>query len=301
MSPGDAPRVSVGVPVFQGERYLPAALDSLLAQTFTDFEVVVSDNGSRDGTEAICRRYAERDARVRYCREEENRGAAWNYNRVFRLARGELFKWAAHDDICEPEFLRRCVEAFDEEPPSTVLVYPRSAWIDARGDFVRDDRDRLVLTGRSGTMRSLGLLWRLNMANPIFGLLRSTALRRTRLIDSFVSSDYVLLYELALLGRFVEVPERLFLRRRHERSSRAANRSSGEVTAWFDPSRSRRARLSDRQRLCLEYVRSAWRLAHPLARPALTALVPAIVAARRLRVLQGRWRRRPLSSGPDRA
>lgn len=290
--PLGTPRVSVGVPVFDGEDYLPAALDSLLAQTYPNFEVVISDNGSRDRTPEICREYAARDARVHYHREEENRGAAWNYNRVFELARGELFKWAAHDDLCAPDFLQRCVDAFDSGPPATVLVYPRSVWIDAGGTHLRDDRDRLVLHGRTGTGRALALLWRLNMANPVFGLIRSSALYRTRLIDSFVASDYVLLFELALLGRFSEVPERLFLRREHQRSSRAANRSSTEVTAWFDPESERRRGLSDRQRLCVEYVRSAWRLAPPLARPALTLLVPSAMALRRLRVLQGRWRRR---------
>src|SRR6185295_20414870 len=100
------PRVSIGLPVFNGEQLLRQAVDSLLAQTFSDFELVISDNGSTDGTEAICREYAARDSRIRYLREPENRGGSWNFSRLPPLARGEYFRWSCHDDICEPTHLR---------------------------------------------------------------------------------------------------------------------------------------------------------------------------------------------------
>ena len=96
------PRVSVGIPVFNGERFLAETIESILAQTFKDFEIVISDNASTDRTEEICRSYAARDPRIRYNRNDTNRGAAWNHNRVFELARGEYFKWQSHDDFCAP-------------------------------------------------------------------------------------------------------------------------------------------------------------------------------------------------------
>src|SRR3982751_485615 len=99
------PKVSIGLPVYNGELHLALALDSILAQTYGDFEIVISDNGSTDGTESICRRYAAADPRIRYERNETNRGAAWNYNHVFELSRGEYFKWMAHDDLIEPNYL----------------------------------------------------------------------------------------------------------------------------------------------------------------------------------------------------
>ena len=84
------PRVSIGMPVYNGENYLAQALDSLLAQTFTDFEIVICGNASTDGTEALCREYAERDARIVYRRNESNVGAAANFNKVFG---GSLSRW----------------------------------------------------------------------------------------------------------------------------------------------------------------------------------------------------------------
>jgi glycosyltransferase involved in cell wall biosynthesis len=109
------PRVSIGLPVYNGERFLKDALDSILSQTYRDFELIISDNASSDHTEEICRRYAARDERVRYYRYDNNVGAARNFNRVFQLSRGEYFKWAAHDDICSPGFLQRCVKILDSD------------------------------------------------------------------------------------------------------------------------------------------------------------------------------------------
>src|SRR4051794_35048945 len=112
------PQVSIGLPVFNGERYLASALDCLINQDFDDFELIISDNASTDATESICRDYAEKDKRIRYFRNEANIGATQNYNRVFELASGEYFKWASHDDECHPSLIRRCLETFAESPPS---------------------------------------------------------------------------------------------------------------------------------------------------------------------------------------
>src|SRR5436190_12174806 len=94
------PIVSIGLPVFNGERYLRQALDSLLGQDFQDFELIISDNASTDRTAEICRAYVAKDRRIRYYRNESNIGSAPNYRRVFELARGEFFKWCSHDDVC---------------------------------------------------------------------------------------------------------------------------------------------------------------------------------------------------------
>ena len=125
-----APLVTIGLPVYNGGQFLATALDSLLGQTFTDFELIISDNASTDTTEEICREYARADARVRYRRSSENRGFTWNANRVVELAAGKFFRWAAHDDACLPTFLERCVETLRSESPSVVLAYPRSKVID---------------------------------------------------------------------------------------------------------------------------------------------------------------------------
>ena len=104
------PRVSIGLPVYNGERYLRESIDSILAQTFQDFELVVCDNASTDETARICEEYAERDPRVRYFRNARNIGGINNANLTFERSRGDLFRWAAHDDVCAPVLLERCVQ-----------------------------------------------------------------------------------------------------------------------------------------------------------------------------------------------
>ena len=114
-----APRLSIGLPVYNGENYLAESLDALLGQSFEDFELIISDNASTDGTAAISRRYERLDSRVRYVRQPRNVGLAPNHNIVVEQARGELFKWASHDDVYGRELLERCVVALDENPMSS--------------------------------------------------------------------------------------------------------------------------------------------------------------------------------------
>src|SRR5262245_39989679 len=137
------PRVSIGLPVFNGEKYLARALNSLLSQDFEDFELIVSDNASTDLTEDICREFSAKDQRVRYYRNETNIGATKNYNRVFDLARGEFFKWASHDDECHPSLVRRCMEQFQQAPPSAVLVYSKADIIDDFGQVKEPSLDHI--------------------------------------------------------------------------------------------------------------------------------------------------------------
>jgi len=97
-----APRLSIGLAVYNGENYLAESLDALLGQSYDDFELIISDNASTDGTADICRRYEKQDSRIRYIRQPLNIGLAPNHNFVFRQSRGELFKWASHDDLYAP-------------------------------------------------------------------------------------------------------------------------------------------------------------------------------------------------------
>lgn len=299
------PRLSIGVPVFNGERYLAEALDSLLQQTFQDFEIVISDNASTDATPEICAEYARRDERISYVRQPYNVGAAANYNRTFELAQGELFKWAAHDDRCAPQFLQRCVEALDEAGSRAVLAYSPAATIDADGAFIVPDPyangDELRPTGSLAVRRLIHALQHLDMVNAVFGVIRSQALASTRLIDRFVASDYVLVVELAMLGEFARLDERLLERRKHPGGSRhEANPTLVDVARWFDGRQDRRRTLlPTRVRLTIEYMRSALRLPLPVGERllCLLAIAPAVLLAR-TRVLLGRLRRSLLAPVP---
>ncbi len=290
-----APRVTVGMPVYNGEAYVERALDSLLAQDFEDFELIVSDNGSTDATETIVRRYAERDPRIRYQRTEENRGAAWNFSHLVDMARGEYFRWACHDDTCEPTHLRRCVEMLDASPPSVILAYTRTVIIDERDVGVWTEDENLDTRGESPHERLKHLALSLRYSNVLYGLLRTDALRQTSRLAPYESSDYVLLVELALLGEFAEVPAYLFRRRVHDRMSRRANTTRTSVAQWFSPAA--RGTLLPHGRLMWEYSKavldaplspmergrsmlalSAWarRSARPFLREAFALLSPTL-------------------------
>lgn len=241
------PRLIVGLPVYNGEDFLEDSLKGLLSQTYTNFKIVISDNGSTDKTQQICQDYAARDSRIDYHRHEINRGAAWNYNYAFEVERSEYFKWAAHDDICQPEYLERCVEILDRYP-SVVLAYPRTRFIDERGELIRPDyTDDLNLRQSKPHQRYgqyLDVLYRTgpqgcSKISPIWGVIRTEILRKTPLIGNYNASDLTLLSELALWGEFFEIPEYLFLRREHAGQSVKAHRSASERAAWFDPTNKR--------------------------------------------------------------
>jgi len=229
-------RVTIGVPVFNGENYVAEALDSLLAQTYQDFELIISDNASTDATEEICRRYACRDSRIRYVRNDANVGASKNFNQLVALAMGEYFKWAAHDDLCGPQFLERCVDALDRDL-SVVLSYPWSKAIDGDGVVVRDFEPMPKLGSNKVHERFFQCVCVAHPQNPIFGVVRTERLRETRLIGTYMSADRVLLGELVLLGRFCEVPEFLFFKRHHPRQHWRAHSSRRLRQEWWDPAR----------------------------------------------------------------
>lgn len=213
------PKVSIGLPVYNGEDFLSCALDALLKQTYSDFELIISDNASIDGTEAICRDYAARDGRIRYVRQDENRGIAWNFNEVFRLSQGRYFKWAAHDDLCDTTFLARSVDILDGDS-SVGVCSSRAALIDEHGDLIG-----VIETGsRSSSLydarphrRFADILLHCICLTEFYGLVRAEILRATGLYGSYNLADKVLVAELALHGRILVLPEVLHFWRQHEK------------------------------------------------------------------------------------
>ena len=206
------PTISIGLPVYNGEAQLAASLESLLAQTFEDFEIVISDNHSTDATERICREFVARDRRVQYVRSEKNRGVAWNYNRVFELSTGRYFKWASSNDVHGSTFLQRCLDVL-ESNAGAVLAYTKTRLIDATGAVLKDYEDRLDLPESDPPSRFREYLERVGLCNALYGLMRPEIVGRTGKLGEFPGSDLVFLGELSLYGTFVEVPEFLFFRR----------------------------------------------------------------------------------------
>ncbi len=233
------PKLTIGMPVFNAEKYLEKTLDGLLIQTFDDFEIILSDNGSTDNTQAICERYVELDKRIRYHRSARNRGAAWNFNHTFRLARGKYFKWTAHDDLHKPEFLQRCVAVLDQDP-EVVLCFARTIFIDAEDRELREYIYPFDLTDAPRHVRFRYFAVGGHIVHEIFGIIRSEALKKSALIGGYLGSDLVLLGQLALQGKFCQVPEILFLHREHEQRSMINPQGAETVTQWYDASKSGR-------------------------------------------------------------
>ncbi len=234
MSARSSSRVSIGLPVRNGENFLGEAIASILSQTFEDFELLIGDNASTDATEEICRSYAARDPRIRYVRNPENIGAHPNYNRLFEMSSGEYFKWAAHDDVCHPDFLLRCIEVLDRDP-SVVVCYTRTMLIDEEGCSIKAAEARPKLASWKPSHRFLEA-YRDIATLPICGVIRADVLRKTPLLGTYPGSDRVLLAELSLYGRFHEVQETLFFNRDHnQRYSRVYDwLRAHKAAVWYD-------------------------------------------------------------------
>jgi glycosyltransferase involved in cell wall biosynthesis len=252
--------VSIGLPVYNGERYLEQSIQSVLSQTYRDLELIVSDNASTDATLAIIERAAERDGRVIVLRNEVNQGAARNYNLVFEHARGEFFRWHAHDDLMEPELIERLVDQLDADP-DCVLAHSWTRFIDDAGSTTRIFEDDLHVSSPSASRRLTAIVRHLTYCNAVFGLVRRDVLERTALIASFPGSDVPLLYELAVAGRFDVVAEPLFVRRPGR--SLVANPSNRSMAAWFGPDA--RGALLPGFWLWWATVGAIWRSSHPVA------------------------------------
>lgn len=231
---GRPPRLTIGMPVWNSASTIAESIECHLSQDFTDFELIVSDNGSDDGTADVAQRYADADPRVVVVRHPVNRGGTANFNDLVAMARGELFKWASGDDLIGPGYLSRCVAALDAAP-AAVLAYCGSRIIDDAGRVVRDHDDGLHLPQARAWQRMHDFAARRWLCNPIFGVIRTAALRRTTLLTLEISSDVTVLAELALMGPFVEVPERLFYRRAAPTSAGLGDLDTATIARWFHP------------------------------------------------------------------
>ena len=110
------PEVSIGLPVYNGELFLKKALDSLLNQTYSNFELIISDNNSTDSTQKICEEYAKNDKRICYICQEKNIGAFSNFSFVLSKAQGKYFMWAAVDDYWDDNFLQKNLDILQQNP-----------------------------------------------------------------------------------------------------------------------------------------------------------------------------------------
>lgn len=273
-----AARVTVGVPVHDGERYLAAALAALRAQDYDDFAVVVADNASTDATGEIARAVADADPRFTYVRHPRNVGGARNSNWLLERARSPLFAWAYHDDVRDPAWLRRSVEVLDAAGEAAVCAVPRVVLVDADGREVGEhgDGDPDLASGlTSGAPhRRLGAVLRRMVGQVQFGVVRTAVLRAVGGVTVSTAGEMVLPAALALRGRLPVVPERGLLGIRQHPERHGGDRAS--EAAWVDP---------DRPRTLFPYSRSTALLLRAVA----AAPLDPAERARCTATVLGRW------------
>lgn len=269
------PLVSIGMPLRNEEKYLPAALDSLLAQDFKDFELIISDNASTDRTPDICREYAKKDSRIRYDRNDVNIGMTGNQNRVFELSSGEFFMWAAGHDLWHQSFIRRCLEVMKQDP-GIALCHPLICSIGFDGKPLPDPYPcRLDTRGLGSSARANVVVWGLGTGGAIYGFLRSSALRSTRLFRNVICPDNLILFELSLAGSIAHLPEPLFFLRTNADERVHMSKSMDRYRTMFYPECRRHFRLwLTNWRLLYEHLAAVIRAPMKLNRkPVLLALV----------------------------
>lgn len=260
-----APRLTVGLPVYNGQKYLSESLDALLGQTYENFELVISDNASTDETTDICRRYAQQDFRIRYYRQPVNIGLSPNHNFVLDQARGELFKWASDDDLYARDLLKLCVEILDEKP-AVVCAHSWTALIDESAAVKGAGRYPLATASEHAPERFRSVLFD-EGGDDDGGVIRTAVLRAIPRLDSYHQADRSIIAELALQGPFDHVPDWLYFRRDHPGRAENACPTVRSRCANMDPRRASRFR-HPAVRLYGEYV---WAMAAAIHRAPMSA------------------------------
>lgn len=226
-----SPKLTVGMPVYNEAQFLSVAVKSILDQDFDDFEFIISDNASSDGTEHIARQFAGQDRRIRYVRQPRNKGTIANVITILKMARGQFIMFGGGHDYWEPQYMSRCIEAIESDE-SIVLAYTEAWWgtPESRGE-------RHMLGNRFDT-RGLPLSRRLLTTAArvppyaIYGVMRTHLVRNMMLWKPSFGPDLKILFHLATSGSFAYIPEPLFCLRRTVDTNhihRSINRQGGSL------------------------------------------------------------------------
>ena len=257
------PTVTIGLPVHNGENFIRQAIESVLNQSYQDFELIISDNASTDQTGRLCVELSSKDPRIRYMRCTTNIGAGPNFNGLVSQAKGRYFKWIAHDDVIAPTFLEKCIDVLEADP-TVALACPRVQFIDDSGKYLERYGSPFRTDDINPAVRFTEMLQG-HRCFEVFGVIRRDLLLKTRLIGNYNHGDGVLLAHLALLGRFAQIPEHLFYSRRHQKQSMYVFgitnpngiRDFEAYAHWFDP-KNRMGISRSFTRMLTEYFRMTW-------------------------------------------
>ena len=247
----EAPVVSIGLPVYNGERFVSEAIQCVLDQTFSDWELVICDNASTDSTVEICRQFAERDSRIRVHQNPRNMGVCFNYSEVFRLSRGRYFKWMAHDDLFSPRFIESCIGELETDE-GVALAFTKMCYVDASGQVLRRQTSELSVSGATVESRAKQFLASAAQSTDFlwlaYGVVRREVLQQSGSMGLYAGSDHVMLFRIALRGRIKQIEEEMFFRREHSEASTCKRGSTVRERAKF-------AYADDNRRLVLPWCR----------------------------------------------
>ena len=228
-------KVIIGLPVYNSQKHLAAAIESHLSQTFGDFVLVISDNGSTDATPEICTDFAARDQRVQYWRSDENRGILWNHRRVMEAIESptQYFRWAGGDDIMEPDLLKTMVAVLDARPEVEAVI-PGVKNIDDEGEIIGSKGRTLDLQSTDVVQRAKDVLTARYQHVVAYGLLRGGTLQAMRTGPNYIGWDPIFIMELALRGQIVQPPGPVLLRRFHP-GSISRVKTVKDFRKWVEP------------------------------------------------------------------
>lgn len=228
------PLVSVGLTVFNADKFLKKTLDSLLAQSYKNIEIIISDNASTDSSRDICLEYASKDKRIKYHRNIKNLGPVANFNQTFTLSSGEYFMWAADHDMWDPSYVEKCLAVLRDDP-SVALCYTKTILIDEAGNHIKHTPDILDTRELNAVDRIKKVMWGLEWCNMIYGLFRSSTLQKTELSRTVLGTDHVLLAEISLHGSIAQLAVPLFYRRENRPNETAQQAEERHISYLLDP------------------------------------------------------------------
>lgn len=227
------PKVSIGLPVFNSEKYLSKTIKSILNQSYGNIELIISDNASTDSTPMICADFKKKDNRVKYYRNHRNFGVVENQNKVASLATSKYFKWTSSSDFIGHEFIQNCVKVLEADH-EVILCSTSTIFIDENDNIIRKVKEDYNLTDDEPYERYLKLFNASRLNNMYNGVLRNEILKKVHPEKKYLGADNVLMFELVLYGKFIQLPDHLFYRRMTTGTS-GFSLSEEDLVNFLDP------------------------------------------------------------------
>jgi len=249
------------MPIYNEERFLQHALDSLLAQDYENIQILISDNASTDKTGEIGRKAAANDSRVSYSCTAENIGSAGNFQRVASMAEGKYFMWAAGHDEWSSDLISASVMTL-ETNDSAAIAFASSSWMGETGGDDDRDTDYQDTRGKSVLGRFFTVFWG-NM-HPVLSLMRTKYLQQTKSVQAFAGADLVLLSDMVLMGDFVHIPNASWRRRDVRTKETHRQRMKRYTGADFGLARSTLDRRFPLLRLPVSLMATVWSSRQPV-------------------------------------